>query len=177
MGPRKSGWIIFAALCFVVGCTASDEWPVTAEDQSEILETVDAFFVALATGDADTIEAMFSEEAITVSVRPDDPAQPPTRAQAADLVVGMRSGQFPRVVEPYWAPTVMQRGPLAVVWTPYEVGVDGNLIHCGIDVFNMSREEGRWKIDAISWTSEPSACEELWPKDKNTFRPQFPKGE
>lgn len=155
--------------------TLDQPFPQTP-DRKEILATVDAFFLALAAGDADKIEELQSETSVTVTARPgsDDPIRYGT---GKDLVENMRGGTFPKVVEPYWSPTVLQRKTLAIVWAPYEVSVEGRLIHCGIDIFNLSKHGANWKIDAVSWTAEPTACDELWPEDKGTFRPTFPKGD
>jgi hypothetical protein len=60
-----------------------------------------------------------------------------------------------------WDPLVSRRGSLAVVWAPYEFQLNGKTAHCGIDVFNLVKTEGRWKIAVASWTVEPEACPEL----------------
>jgi hypothetical protein len=39
---------------------------------------------------------------------------------------------------------VLGRGPLAVVWTPREVRVDGKRRPCGIDVFDLAEVNGDW---------------------------------
>ncbi|MEL7491734.1 MAG: hypothetical protein AAGJ73_13535 [Pseudomonadota bacterium] len=144
-----------------------------APERTAILETLDAFFLALAAGDADTIEQMQSPDSITVTANPETD-RPIRYSRGADLVANMRAGEIPPVVEPYWEPIVLQRKSLAVVWTPYQVSIDNQLIHCGVDVFNLSNHGGAWKIDAVGWTAEPSSCEELWPEDKSVFRPDFP---
>ena len=72
---------------------------------------------------------------------------PPNRAQFAD-----------------WEPTVLIRGPIAVVWAPYEFRRDGKVSHCGVDVFNMLKVDGRWLIGNAMWTVEPEACDELKPR-------------
>lgn len=173
-----------AAALVAAGCSGPksiesvpDAAVTAAPDQTEILEDIDAFFLAFAAGDADAVEALLTPDAITVALHPEDASQPPRRGRAEALIAAMRGDDFPHIVEPYWSPTVLQRGPLAVVWAPYEVSVNGEFAHCGIDVFSMSREDGVWKIDAISWTAEPSACDELRPGDKSLYRPKFPSGE
>ena len=64
-----------------------------------------------------------------------------------------------------WDPVVHVRGSIAVVWTPYEFWTDGKTTHCGIDVFDMVKEQGAWKIANMMWTVEPDACAALRPKD------------
>ena len=43
------------------------------------------------------------------------------------------------LVERGWDPTVLVSGTIAVVWYPYDIYVDGQWSHCGIDAFNLSR--------------------------------------
>jgi hypothetical protein len=73
--------------------------------------------------------------------------------------------------ERYWEPTVHVRGSIAVVWTPYEFWLDGKMSHCGIDVFNMVKQDGAWHIANMMWTVEPKACSELRPSDPARIRP------
>lgn len=146
-----------------------------APDREAILATVDAFFLALAAGDADAIEALAGDRTLSVAIRADAKA-PPRYGDLADLVARIRAGAAPKVVEPYWSPTVMQRAGLAIVWAPYEVSAGGKLIHCGIDQFTLSRHADGWKIDAVAYTAEPDACGELRPADRSAMRPEFPEG-
>ncbi len=147
-----------------------------APDEEAILEVIDEFFLALAAGDGDALERMFSDDVTTVRAAPETDA-PPSYSTGAALIAAYKSGNGIAVVEPYWDPIVLQRKTLAVVWTPYQVSANGSLIHCGIDVFNLSRHGDQWKIDALAYTAEPSACDELLPEDKSAFRPDFPSGD
>jgi len=166
--------------CFLLlnlsACVTKPATEVTLPFASEgvsILSTIDAFFLALAAGDADAIDRLQSSQSITVTANPETD-QSIRYGLGADLITNMREGTFPKIVEPYWDPIVLQRKSLAIVWAPYQVSVDDKLIHCGIDIFNLSKHHEDWKIDAVSWTAEPSSCEELWPNDKSAFRPKFP---
>ena len=73
--------------------------------------------------------------------------------------------------ERYWDPIVHVRGSIAVVWTPYEFWTDGKTSHCGIDVFEMMKDQGAWKIANMMWTVEPDACAALRPADPARIRP------
>jgi len=157
------------------GCSSAPKEKMSlygASDETEILQTIDRFFLALAQGDGAALEDLFSADVTTVRAAPDTNASPSYSTGAA-LIAAYKSGNGIAVVEPYWNPIVLQRKSLAVVWTPYQVSVNDQLIHCGIDVFNLSRHGDEWKIDALAYTAEPSACEELWPEDKSAFRPDF----
>ena len=43
--------------------------------------------------------------------------------------------------------------------------------HCGIDVFEMVKEDDGWKIANLMWTQEPDACPSLRPSDPARMRP------
>lgn len=71
----------------------------------------------------------------------------------------------------YWSPTVLVRGPIAVVWTPYEFWLNGETSHCGVELVNFVKLDGQWKVSASTWTVEPQACEGLRPEDASVLRP------
>ena len=55
-------------------------------------------------------------------------------------------------------PTVMIRGPIAVVWGEYEFLVDGDFSHCGVDSIDLVKVDGDWKIANWMWTVEEDGC-------------------
>jgi hypothetical protein len=77
----------------------------------------------------------------------------------------------PALRERYWSPTVLVRGPIAVVWAPYEFWQDGKTSHCGVDVFDLVKIDGEWRVSNSMWTVEPDACNELRPADASKLRP------
>ena len=175
---------LIAALALVSAITGCASAPPVASgavageapESQAILETVDRFFLALAAGDADALDAIVGDATLTVTIRPGVGA-PPRYGDIGEVIDRFRAGGGTKVVEPYWSPTVLQRKDLAVVWAPYEARVDGEILHCGVDSFALSRHADGWKIDSISYTMEPNACDELRPADRSVFRPIFPEGD
>ncbi len=146
--------------------------PADAPYRGEILESVDAFFLALASSDADTIAALHSRGAINVIAEPEKGAAIRYRP-VTEMIARMRNGDFPKLRERYWDPIVLERGGLAVVWTPYSIEMDGKRLHCGVDIFNLSKHGDAWKIDGLNFTMEPSACDEIYPRNGAIVRPDF----
>lgn len=62
------------------------------------------------------------------------------------------------LVERMHNPKVLEHGPIAVLWAEYDFHLNGTLTHCGIDLFNLLKTGGSWKITAISFTSETTGC-------------------
>jgi hypothetical protein len=56
-------------------------------------------------------------------------------------------------------PAVEIDGDIAMVWSRYVFTIDGKPHHCGIDHFDLVRENGAWKILNITWSSRTTGCE------------------
>jgi len=56
-------------------------------------------------------------------------------------------------VERMWDPTVLVRGPMAVVWAPYDIHRNREFMHCGVDSFTLFRSATGWN----SWLPGRSA--------------------
>ena len=64
-----------------------------------------------------------------------------------------------RITERGFAPTVLVSGPLAVVWMPYDLYINGTWSHCGVDAFTLYKVAGRWQIATLGWSVEqPPSC-------------------
>ena len=55
-------------------------------------------------------------------------------------------------------PTVLIRGPIAVVWGEYDFWMDGEFSHCGVDSIDLVKVDGQWKVANIMWTVERDNC-------------------
>jgi len=60
--------------------------------------------------------------------------------------------------ERYWDEQLLVSAQLAVFWAPYDFYIDGEFSHCGIDVLNLIRKNGEWKIGHAMWTIQRSGC-------------------
>ena len=49
-------------------------------------------------------------------------------------------------------PLVRIDNDLAMVWAPFEFLIDGKVDHCGTDLFNLVRKDGKWLIASVADT-------------------------
>jgi hypothetical protein len=64
------------------------------------------------------------------------------------------------VIERGYRPEARVNGPVAMVWYPYDLYINGNWSHCGVDIFTLIRKDGRWRIATMVWSAEqPPTCE------------------
>lgn len=142
-----------------------------AADEAAVLATMDRYLSAMAANDLATMKAMQMPDGMTYRARlaANGGAEIVARPNAYWVEPARTEG--PPIRERYWSPTVLIRGPIAVVWAPYEFWVDGKTTHCGVDVFDFVEVDGAWRLANSMWTVEPGACEELRPMDAATIRP------
>lgn len=164
---RQQGqWRISAIRNMLPATPAATAPPVAASERDAILAVVDRFMQAVSTNDAALFAEIRIPETMNIVERPADGGG--TRLVKRPFAPGEVNGNFR---ERYWDPIVHLRGGIAVVWTPYEFWRDGTTSHCGIDVFELAKENGRWRIGNMMWTVEPDACPAMRPADLSRIRP------
>ena len=157
--------VMAASILAPAQTTPATQTTAAAEDAA-ILDVIDRFMQAISNNDDAAMAAIRIEGAMNTVAR-------------ANGMVSRRAFQ-PRAnasgggtnQERYWDPVVHVRGSLAMVWTPYEFWVKGKTSHCGIDAFELVKENGTWRIGNAMWTVEPDACAALRPSDPSRIRPK-----
>jgi hypothetical protein len=131
----------------------------TAED--EVRAVVDALFEAMRASDSATVRELFHPEM-------DQMASSGVR----DGVAGVRFGAISGFVEAVGGaePGAFDEkiGPaeiriddnLATVFTPYAFHYNGNLSHCGVNVFLIAKVSEAWRIVGLADTQRRQGCEE-----------------
>lgn len=136
----------------------------TDPERAAVVAAVQQFFDGMAANDAKMMGEVLMAEGMTTSVRPGPSGTPFARFTPQKQFLERTGGD--KYLERMWDPVVSRRGALAVLWAPYEFKLNGKTTHCGVDVFNLVKTDGRWKIAGGSWTVEPDACAELKAKSK-----------
>lgn len=143
----------------LAACIATPALAADAEDAA-VLAQVQRFFDGLGSQDAAAMEAALLPDAVLTAQRFQADGRVVLARRPGSAFVASVKGQS-GLAERMWDPVVMRRGPIAMVWAPYEFLLNGKTTHCGIDVFDLVKVEGTWKIAHLMWTQEPQACEEL----------------
>jgi hypothetical protein len=117
-----------------------------AEDT--VLAPVNALFAAMSRRDASAIKAQTLPGGSLVLMRNGKPTQL-TFNQFATLA--SKPGTT-LTEERIHDPLVRIDDDLAVVWAPFTYFVDGKVDHCGTDLINLVRIDGKWLIASIADT-------------------------
>ena len=127
-------------------------------DEALIVATAEAALEAVSNEDMIALTDLMIEGAIAVSVS----EREGTLRHSARTRSEERSRTFEEdIVERGFDPEVRISGPVASVWLPYDLYVDGEWSHCGVDVFTLIKTNDGWKIASLVWSAEqPPACRE-----------------
>jgi hypothetical protein len=155
--------LIVAALAAFALAQPASAAPADPE-RAAVIAAVQQFFDGMAANDPKMMGEVLMAEGVTASVRPGAGGSTVVRFTPQKQFLERRSGD--KYLERMWDPVVTRRGDLAVLWAPYEFQLNGKTTHCGVDVFNLLKTEGRWRIAGASWTVEPDGCPELKAKPK-----------
>ena len=160
----------FALVLLACQAAAAQPSSPASADHSAVLAVVDAFMRWVSTADTSALQSFRLEGATTTIASPGPDGRVQITRRPFDPAAPTASPR-PERRERYWNPTVLLRGSIAVVWAPYEFWRDGKTTHCGIDVFDLVKQDGTWRVANVMYTVEPQACPELRPKDASQVRP------
>ena len=140
-------------------------------EETAVLAAMDRYLTAVSARDLDAMASLQTPDGMTYRARAvtDGGMEVVGRSNAYWVDPARKDGRAHR--ERYWAPTVLVRGSIAVVWAPYEYWIDGKTSHCGIDAFSFVKTGTEWRVANAMWTVEPDACPNLRPSDAASIRP------
>ncbi len=122
-----------------------------------VLAPVNGLFAALDVGDAAaTLRQVFPAGLVTASGRNADGTsniRQQTWSQFGERIAPERAFQ-----ERITRPVISIDDDVAVVWAPFVVRRGGKVANCGIDHFDLVRENGTWKILNLTYSTRTTGC-------------------
>lgn len=145
---RSLRWFFFFAAAAATGFLISSLHAETQE-QKAALEPVKAMFDGMAKRDAEAIKKPLMAGGALVLMRDGKPVQ----MTFEDFANRVGKPGTTQIEERIHDPLVRIDHDLAVVWAPFEFLVDGKVDHCGTDLFNLVRTDGKWLIVSVADTA------------------------
>jgi hypothetical protein len=121
---------------------------VDSAEQQAVLAPVTQMFDGMAKRDAAMIKKPLLNGGTMVLMRDGKP----TQMTFDDFAARVGKPGTTQIQERIHDPLVRIDHDLAVVWAPFEFLVDGNVDHCGTDLFNLVRLDGKWVIASVADT-------------------------
>jgi len=129
--------------------------PLSGNTDAVIMAPITATLAAMRSGDGAALLANTYPGGGTTSVV-DGKA---TRTTWADTAAGLKPGGAHFEVTT-GDPAIDVDGDIAVVWARYTFRAEGKPPHCGVDHFDLVRDQGRWRILNLTFSGRATGCGE-----------------
>lgn len=125
-------------------------------EQDAVQQVIDQFFDSINAGDGPLLASLEVDGAQVLNIR-EDAAGKHEFVERPWFGADNFSADT-KLTERYWDEQLLISDHLAVFWAPYDFHIDGEFSHCGIDVLNLIKIEGQWKIGHAMWTIQRTGC-------------------
>jgi hypothetical protein len=124
-----------------------------------IKATVNDLFAAMKTADPARLSATFDTSAVLQTISRNGAGETVVLNEKvkdfAESVGKLPAGDADERVE---FGQILIDGPMATVWAPYKFYYKGKFSHCGVDLFQLVRMKGGWKIVYLIDTRRKEPC-------------------
>ncbi len=117
-------------------------------EEKAIVQVVHDLFDGMRDKDAEKIRGVFAEGARLGGVGREGSV---TYTTAEGFAINI-SRMTPSIDERIWDWEVRIDGNLAQLWTKYDVLIDGDFSHCGVDAFQLLNVDREWKIIHLAYS-------------------------
>jgi len=126
----------------------------TTETDS-VKETINRFFGAMKSSDSSGVKSTLAAGIIFQSITSKNEVRTEDVQGFIGSVARAPEGSLDERIT---FASVLVDGNLAAVWTPYEFYYNGQFSHCGVNSFQLHKENGTWKIRYIIDTRRKEGC-------------------
>ncbi len=136
---------------------------VHAQHEAEgfaIMAPITTLFTGMNLGDSAMVHRAFTDDATMASIGKDKTGIVTLRRESsvAGFLKAVGSPHQEPWSEPIWDARVEVDGDLAQVWTRYAFYLGKNFKHCGVDAFQLVKQQGTWKIFHLADTRQTVDC-------------------
>ncbi|WP_052958610.1 3-methyl-2-oxobutanoate hydroxymethyltransferase [Maribacter thermophilus] len=138
-----------------------------SSEEVDVKRTVDAFFESFHAQDSVGMKNVVTPEIILQTIGLDKEGKTILKTEnfeslVKSIVAIPDSVLFQEKLTDY---SINEDGIMAHVWTPYEFWLNGKLSHCGVNSFQLLKENGAWKIIYLIDTRKRDGCTHIPKKE------------
>lgn len=115
-------------------------------DKEQIKKTVENFFTAMKNADDNALKNTFSETVVFQTVAKDGTVKTEDAQKFAEGISKYAKGDLDEQIT---IRKILTDGQLASVWMDYQFVFKGKVSHCGVNSFQLVKQNGIWKIQYI----------------------------
>ncbi len=128
----------------------------SVSEKKEVLQVVQQFFIALEKQDTLIFRNLFLPDAKNyITSQEKDSIR---LGSQSSLAFKFRKDRIIKEQMRKEGVIVKVHQNIAMVWAPYDLWVNEQFSHCGVDVFTLIKDKVSWKIASLSYTIEKEGC-------------------
>lgn len=145
-------------LFLVISCCLNAQ----TDDEKSAKQAVMQFFEGFHQKDSVMMQEVVHKDIILQTTYTNKKGEAVLSNQKAD---GFIKAVVSRADSPIWNEKILSYsiqvdGNMANVWTPYEFWLNGKFLHCGVNSFQLFKDNGTWKIIYLIDTRRKESCQE-----------------
>ena len=126
-----------------------------------VQKTIEAFFEGFHQQDSTAIKATAANKVVLQTIAKDSLGKDYVRTEdfskfLKNIVSIPKTTKFQETIKSY---SIQVDGSMANAWTAYDFHVNGKFSHCGVNSFQLVKQEGEWKIIYLIDTRRKEGCE------------------
>lgn len=126
-----------------------------------VQKTIETFFEGFHQQDSIAIKATVANEVLLQTIAKDSVGNDFVRTEDFSKfiksIVGIpETMKFKETIKSY---SIQVDGPMANAWTAYEFHVNDKFSHCGVNSFQLVKQEDKWKIIYLIDTRRKEGCD------------------
>ena len=129
-------------------------------DEEGVKSTINSFFDAMRNSNSTELQATLSKTAVLQTINKNGEGISEDIQAFAQSLSKAQKGDLDEKIE---FKSIQIDQSLASVWTPYQFFYKGKFSHCGVNSFQLVKENGEWKIQYIIDTRRKENCGEVKP--------------
>jgi len=135
---------------------------INAQDNEKksIMKTIDTFFNGFHNQDSMVIKSAVSPDIIMQTIGKDKEGS--SVVKTSDFNIFLKSivsiPDTTKFQEKLLSYEIVVDGDMAHAWTPYEFWINDAMSHCGVNSFQLHKQEGVWRIIYIIDTRRREGC-------------------
>ncbi|MEP3210341.1 MAG: nuclear transport factor 2 family protein [Maribacter sp.] len=130
-------------------------------DKYAVQKTIEAFFEGFHQQDSIAIKETVANDVLLQTIAKDSLGKDYVRTEdftrfIKSIVSIPETTKFQETIKSY---SIQVDGPMANAWTAYEFHVNDKFSHCGVNSFQLVKQEDKWKIIYLIDTRRKEGCE------------------
>lgn len=135
--------------------------PPPASEEEQVMAPLRAWFAGIDAADANAIRAQLrigGGGGATVAATRADGSKIVRHLTWEEYLANIKPGEHKYHEQFSGQPAIEIDGDIAMVWGDFTLSVDGKVATCGVDHFDMVRENGQWKVQNVTWSQRTTGC-------------------